>query len=448
MTSEDPRPRSPECGDATLVVGWTRPRASTKTLLGEEIKKEAPGPPKPMCSSKFSITQLKERLHWADSVLSNRGISPIRQYQLANYKNACRDALKSELKIEDGDLPPAEIEQRRISWAATLRWMEESEQWRLCLEQTNTKDGQEFQQKILELLTIELYARYGDILASVCKILKVKVSQMSLEGALPLKAYWTTIDSKLTLEKKDYDEMLASGENKGKTPLHITIKAGCDAIGFEFQQLMDIIHVYATRNEKLHSNFLPLVREGNVPAIAKTLQDDLNDLTKVIPRERATEVKILQQLITTLIDKWFIKKEGHEDNYLRWTASNDLDYFIDEVENANPDKEAREWQTISSAVAKELGIRLKKSKKDKEMETLIGGMDELHKLVTAKGPCKRVASSQLEFETKRQKQATEMWRTLSTTVRKAYKLADDYKEEFKELCAPPSGIVHDPSLDI
>lgn len=89
-------------------------------------------------------------------------------------------------------------------------------------------------------------------------MLKVKVIQMNLEGSQLLKAYWTTIDSKLELEKEAVAELMSSGKPKGKIPLHITIKAGCDAIGIEFQQMLDVIHVCAIRSEKLHSNLLPL----------------------------------------------------------------------------------------------------------------------------------------------------------------------------------------------
>ena len=106
--------------------------------------------------------------------------------------------------------------------------------------------------------------------------------------------------------------------------------------------MLNIIHADATRNELMHTNLLPLIRARKTFTLAKTLQEDLNDLPKVIPRERGTEIQVFQELITTMIDLWFIKRAGHEDNPERWTASDALSEFMNIVKNANPAKEAAE----------------------------------------------------------------------------------------------------------
>lgn len=90
-----------------------------------------------------------------------------------------------------------------------------------------------------------------------------------------------------------------------------------------------------------------------------------------------------------------LRRKADEDNVFRWTASKALDYFIDEVEKADLENEAREWQNVLLAFAKELGQHLQNSKEDEEMETLVARIEKIHKGVTAKSPHKRVASSDL-----------------------------------------------------
>jgi len=413
-----------------------RKRASTRQLLGTGYKDEvklSDIPPAAKRTSTYNISTLRKRLYWVDCVLrdSSRKISPIRGYQLTAYKNACADALASELAIEEGKIPPDKIEQRRTAWAAGLRVFEKSNEYVLCLQQINSKGPDELQEKTLELLTEFIYARYGDLLTSACKLLKCKPQQMDPPGAQLLRGFWTDIDLKLEKEKEAFAKVRRTGVyHEGDCPMHFSIQATCVVTGFKLEHIVNLLHVYTMRNQRIHNNLLLLIRAGKTATLAKTLQEDLNDLPKVIPRERGTEIQVLQQLLVSMIDLWFNKKVGREDNYERWTESDALTELMDKVEHADPHEEAGVWKNAAEQVTEALAERLQREKTDESMADMVQG----DALLTA--------SSEPETETRGVKRAMDLWRCLSDSVQKLHNLARVYKDEFDELCARPDGGIH------
>ena len=66
-------------------------------------------------------------------------------------------------------------------------------------------------------------------------------------------------------------------------PTHLAISHTCTRVGFNVDDLLQIIHLYAVRNELLHANFIPLIKNGLFHDLKKQLYNDFCDIPLIIP---------------------------------------------------------------------------------------------------------------------------------------------------------------------
>jgi hypothetical protein len=118
------------------------------------------------------------------------------------------------------------------------------------------------QDELLNLQRTAFDARYGDILADACRKLKSEAEARKVEGWNSLQGkYWTDIEHQLELEKPAYQKVLQGKDLHDQCPTHIAVSQACDRVGFNMRDMLSIIHHYATRNELLHSNMIPLIKK-------------------------------------------------------------------------------------------------------------------------------------------------------------------------------------------
>ena len=444
---------SPTSSPGSLTV--YRRRASTKTLLdieGQELTNEPPMPPMPPMPSKiYGKTKLREGLSYAEYTLRNahRKLSPIGERALFVYKDACKRLLDLENQLEDLeegevlDYDAAKIQELKAEWCASIRTYEEAIQYRSCLKATTTSSAQELQEKLVELLQILFFARYGDMFAEACKLLRTTAEAKKIQGWQSMsKAYWTEICEKLSKEGKFYADLLKTGKGWDMCPIHMTIYETCTIIGFNFNDILAIIKLYARRNELMHSNLQLLIKEGKPWTLAKRLHDDFCDLPNIVPPSQVGELRLMQQLISTVIDLWFTR-ETNEDQYERWVPTKRLHDMMESYAKIGPSESISRWKTAIEDVTKALRKRLRD---DQNVKDRAADFNETFQLLVGNKNRKRVASSQLDYEIERVQKRGKQWSKIVSLMENTRKMSDSYIEEWGELTPPPV-IVHDPCLD-
>ena len=203
-------------------------------------------------------------------------------------------------------------------------------------------------------------------------------------------------------------ELLRTGQNFTKCPLHLALYQTCGVIGFKFEDILAIIKLYATRNKLMHSDLSFLIKSGKPMTLAKQLHDDFCDLPNIVPVTQAAELHLIQQLIRTIISLWFTQ-EGEEDNWERWQPTDWLEQLIDEYAKNNIDDGIARWKV---ATAETLKRRL-------QDEKAVRGL-----LLVEYCDPKRVASAQLEEEIEGARKLGKQWEKLVSLMQQCRTMSD------------------------
>lgn len=427
-----------------------RKRADTKSLLGSAYKdvvnnEDVPPPPQPLKDvHAYKDKGLKDRLLYADSAIRNqtRKLSPLGLRGLKLYKDACAHLLSlEEGEVFDGG--EEDLESAKEMWRAVIQMYDRSLSYTACLRITRTSDAQELQDQLVNLQRTAFYARYGDMFAHVCRQLKNEAEIHKVLGWRTLqKKYWTEICQTL-LDEKDAYERLHKGENcADKCPTHLAIFQACGRVGFNMRDMLQIIHLYGTRNEIVHANLIPLIKGGKFRTLAERLHDDLCALPLLIPDTEKTQFAIMIKLLEAIIDHWFSRYPDDPDNWEMWEPTPELWDYYKSLKGPNPKDEATVQKEISATIIEVIRKRRRDAQQDKEV---IEAVSEAFGLDTGR-KIKRVASSQLEAESDRVKRIKRDWDKIMNLAFNVRKISDTYLDEYGELCGPPE-IVVDPSLD-
>jgi hypothetical protein len=444
-----------------LALKVNRKRASTKKLLGEEYVQvitaliSPPPVPQPTAAGEiYEVQKIKSGLYYADYTLrdESRMLSPIGQRGLLQYREACAQLLNLETElaeIEEGEYLKDELEENeinacRLEWAATLRTYEESLQYYACLRATATDSAQELQEKTVELLQTLFYCRYGDLFGEACRLLQKQSEVMKVQGWYQLsKSYWTDTAKMLNKEKEAYQKMLKTSAGHEKCRLHITISQTCTAVGFNFEDMVKIIEVYAKRNEFVHANFSELIRGADPGAIAKQLHDDLCDLPKIVPVSEVTELHLMTDLVSSIVDLWFIKYPSSPNEYKRWKPTPALDSLMDEFSIEDGESQAEKWKLAAADITK---FMRKRRQERERVEDLTEGFAKSRAMMTGGRKEKRVASKDLAAEKEIAAKRRKEWRSLENAFQYPRSLANSYVATYGEFSEPPVPVA-DPTLE-
>jgi hypothetical protein len=368
------------------------------------------------------------------------------------YKEACAQLLNLEAELaemEEGEYLPDELQDDeikacRLEWAATMRTYEESLQYYACLRATATDSAQTLQEKMVHLLQTLFYARYGDMFGEACRLLQKKSESTKVEGWNQLsKNYWTDIAERLREEKQAYREMHLTSTGHEKCPLHITISQTCTAVGYNFKDMIIIIEHYAKRNELMHSNFSELIKEQNPGALAKQLHNDLCDLPKIVPVSQVGELHLMTDLISAIIDLWFVKKGPASADWKRWIPTSELDKLMDEFAVADGKSQAEKWKQAKADITK----FMRKRRQDREeVEGLAETLAKSQTMMTGGMREKRVASKDLEVEKQIAAKRRKEWQAISNAFQYPRSLANSYIATYGEFAEPPVPVA-DPNLE-
>lgn len=400
-------------------------------------------PPLPLVDNNYTPEVLKERLAYAKMVLhdSERKLTPIGARALKLYENACERLLD----LEDGEIGEQggeELEEMKSEWKSTLRTFEQSMQYTACMIVTRSSDAQQLQDQLLLLQKAAFYARYGDVLAHVCKQLKAQAESRKVDGWEMLqKRYWTDIDANLQEEKPAYNRVLAGELAHNECLTHLAVAQACRHVGLNFNDMIQAIHLYSERNQVVHAGIISLIKDGFYMDLAKRLHDDFCDIPLLISADDANLIELMQHLVETIIDLLFDCDETEPDNYQMWAPTKELKDRHKQLRAGNSAPIAIQ-KDMNTEITKRVRQRLREAEEQKEVTGLSWDLG----LILGNKSTKRVASSTLEAENNRVKCMKRDWSKIVKLVSGIRNMSDTYFENYGELAAPPE-IVHDPSLD-
>ncbi|MCJ1348910.1 hypothetical protein MMC31_007143 [Peltigera leucophlebia] len=348
-----------------------RKRASTKVLLEDdpkELPQEILEPPKPLQNAaNYDRKRIGNALLYVDSTLRNpaRKLSPIGMRALLLYKDACTRFLEMEVR-EMFDEKDKDVQAARAELIATIR----NPHFTACLKVSRSPDAQTLQDELLKLQRTAFYARYGDLFAVVCRQLKHEAEAKKVEGWQSLHyKYWTEIDQKIQQEKAAFQKVL-DGENlHDQCVTHIAISHACDRVGFNMDDMILVIHRYAVRNELLHSNLVPMIKNGRYDDLKRRLYSDFCDVPLIISVGEKVQLGLMLKLIETMIQLWFDRDSEDFDNIQMWTPSTELKEFHRELKGSRSEGELNKEMFDAIMTSFQRGLR--ESEQEKEMAVFL-----------------------------------------------------------------------------
>ncbi|OBT80753.1 hypothetical protein VF21_00138 [Pseudogymnoascus sp. 05NY08] len=406
---------------------------------------EVPAPPQPLQdASGYTKDRLELGLEYANAVLliNGRNLPPIGRRTLSLYKEACTQLL---LLNEGGYTDIKGVEKVRSELLGTIRMFEESRKYKPCLSVARSKDEAELAEEIMRLQRTAFYARYGDVFGEACKLLRHEAEAGKVTGWSGLNhRYWTTI-SKLLVDEKPWYKRLHKGEPVyDECPTHLTVIETCKRLGFETDDMIAAIYHYAQRNELLHSNLLPLIKDGNYTDLAIMLQKDYVHVPCVVEAGEVIQEKLFLNVIEAMINVWFIKDDPEApENPQTWVATKALKMRAGQLRGPSPRDEAKVNKEITEEIHKALARRLRSERKSREMSAVF---ESALILADPKKRVKRVASAELEGEMEGAKRQKREWDKLENLTWNVHSLKVAYEDTWGEFL-PPAIPLADPWLD-
>lgn len=109
-----------------------------------------------------------------------------------------------------------------------------------------------------------------------------------------------------------------------------------------------VIHHYAVRNEILHSNLVPMIKNGRYHDLKRRLYSDFCDVPLIISVGEKIQLGLMLKLIETMIQLWFDRDSENFDNIQMWTPSAELKKFHRELKG--PQSEGELNKKMSDAI--------------------------------------------------------------------------------------------------
>lgn len=446
MTSRSSSPPPPN-----LPLRIQRKRASTKVLLGEDYQTVVTkifDPPNPGKNKQdYDEAHLKAGLQYADSVLrsTERKLSPIGMRAVKLYKEAVIKLLSREERVQQ-DTSGKQVESAEEEWLSIVRTHEQSIQYLACLHLCDSSDSQALQDELLKLQRTSFYARYGDFFADTCRQLRQRAEADKVLGWETLVGkYWTDINEKLEAEKKAWKQVHSGKMTHDQCPTHMAIFRACLSTGFDVNEMLTIVNLYATRNEIVHADLAGLIKQGKFDTLKHRLHDDFCDIPRVVPANEPLQMNILSKLLKAAIRRWFIKNPNDSDNVELWVPTAELEGVYKKLQDKERANDVS--KQIKKAIVAEVSKRFRDEARDRALVETVNERKQLTLgLTTANRGIKRVSSAEYKGEIKKAKAMQKDWDTLIGMASGVRKYSEAYKENYGELAGPPD-VVLDSSLD-
>ena len=376
----------------------------------------------------YTTERIEMGLQYADTTLRNpeRKLTLFGQRAILLYQKACTGLLKLQqseaFEAQDKNTAREEL-------LIQIRQYEQSIADSNLMRSLGSSNEQEMQDRVLELKRIEFFARYGVLLAGPCKQLKIAVEEGKTENWHRLtKAYWTEINDRINREKVAYKNVLKGKMQHDDCPTILAVAAVCDRIGLTVDQTLSVIHLYAARNDLVHSDFEVTIREKRWFDLRTHLYKDLINLPAILPPEETTQLNLMQHLINTLIDMWFTREDGDYDNIQAWKNTEALEKYQKALQGRQ-DEQDKAKRTLQQESERHLMKRLRDEEKLKRLLESASSA-QLISTTLSIGKGKRVASARLQVELESFKKQKKQFDTTVSCQVQVQKLTEAYIATF------------------
>jgi hypothetical protein len=308
-----PSEASPKFGK--LVVRKTRDREESHKPLPTMIDSSSE-PPKPEVDvDNYTDDRLKQGLKFADALLARRDTTPRTIHYVTRYKKSIQHALEAPGPRE------------RDFLVGGVKNMEQVINDRKSIYLEVSDETKKLQAELLDLRTVEYYARYGDYLKrNPNKVRSHLTTTNHPESSQPSnRSSWTEIGAELASEKRNFLDKGDCNTSKLDTPLHCQLLDACRGLGLDFDRTRWSILEYGTRNERMHRDMDVFIAKQDYGQMATMLYHDYMDVDCIFSTIGKGEVdkQHLRSIIREHIDLYFHTEEDF-DEYQMWLATDEL----------------------------------------------------------------------------------------------------------------------------
>jgi hypothetical protein len=101
----------------------------------------------------------------------------------------------------------------------------------------------------------------------------------------------------------------------------------CRSVGFNTDEMLAAVELYAARNQVVHANLATLIKNGSFHDLQKRLYNDFCDITRVISAVEGLPAQLMSKLLRGMTDRWFIRNKRDPDNFQLWKPTEDLEAY-------------------------------------------------------------------------------------------------------------------------
>lgn len=247
-----------------LAVG--RKRAST---TDQDLKV----PPPESHPKDYTSERLKQGVAYARARLS-RNCTPRVEKLLTIYQAAC------EAAIVDLSDPKQGISKSNLD---EIREYEIAISNKIWISQVPDTKQEHLEQCLLQLRRLTFWVRYGDYAMVLAREPRSKAAKNETQNWKYISGahIWSEISSELHSEEKSWARY-GSGR-PALVPTTLAVYEACQHIGIGYQNMIQIIHVYADRNIAFYRGLTETIEGKNFNQVARWLDQDLQDLLSLVP---------------------------------------------------------------------------------------------------------------------------------------------------------------------
>ncbi|MCJ1403702.1 hypothetical protein MMC11_006925 [Xylographa trunciseda] len=189
--------------------------------------------------------------------------------------------------------------------------------------------------------------------------------------------------------------------------------------------MLAVIHLYATRNEIVHAHLALLIKQGQFDDLKKRLYNDFCDIPRVVPAADASTARILSYLVEDMIDRWFVRDKDFPDNVQMWRTADGL---LDDYKRFNRGGVVADiYKEMSKQMVSDVTRKLKE---EASAKALSKDVEDGFRVSLGKKKVKRVASADMSPECKKAKVMQQEWTKLNNMAYGIRKLSETYFDKY------------------
>lgn len=132
----------------------------------------------------------------------------------------------------------------------------------------------------------------------------------------------------------------------------LAVYDACTYIGLSFDDTVQVIDMYAERNNLVHSSVMQMAERGLWNDLRASLHHDLQDLPLVIPPEGKASIPILVHVINAIVDTYFDRNENKSDDYNYWQLKPETVRRASEIK-ASAEAQAERAEMVKARIEEE-----------------------------------------------------------------------------------------------